>query len=88
MGPGESSNKLMLEVSKLNISLSTHHGGFRNRDQYCLPGPLFGPYSFVNISCGKEEMDDDNRHNWKNMVEVAVVVRVVQNLYKGIYFNI
>ncbi|XP_024027743.1 TPR and ankyrin repeat-containing protein 1 [Morus notabilis] len=83
MGAGESSNKLMLEVSKLKISLSTHHGGFRNRDQYYLPGPLFGPYSFVNISCGKEEMDDDDQHNRKNMVEVAVVVRAVQNLYKA-----
>lgn len=44
---------------------------------------LFGPYSFINISCGKEEMDDV-QCCIKNMVEVAVVTRIVHNMYKGI----
>ena len=45
--------------------------------------PLFSPYSFLNISCGKEERDDV-QCGWKNIVEVAVVTRIVKNLYKGI----
>ncbi|XP_062114591.1 uncharacterized protein LOC133825698 [Humulus lupulus] len=44
---------------------------------------LFGPYSFINISCGKEEIDDV-QYGWKNMVEVILVTRIVQNLYKVI----
>ncbi|GMN61687.1 hypothetical protein TIFTF001_030764 [Ficus carica] len=47
-----------------------------------LPGPLFGPYSFINISCGNEEMDDV-QYGKKNMVEVAVVTKIVQNLYRA-----
>lgn len=48
-----------------------------------LPGPMFGPYSFINIVGGKEEMDDVG-HSRRNMVEVAVVAKIVQDLYKGI----
>ncbi|XP_074342898.1 helicase sen1-like [Apium graveolens] len=47
-----------------------------------LPGPLYGNYSFMNISCGREVLSD--RHNWKNMVEVAVVLKILQLLYKGV----
>ncbi|KAM6546617.1 hypothetical protein CsatB_027353 [Cannabis sativa] len=43
--------------------------------------PLFKPYSFINISSGKEQMDD-LQHTWKNMLEVAVVIRLVHNLYR------
>lgn len=50
-----------------------------------LSGPLFGPYSFINLSCGKEEMDDDH-YSWKNMLEVAVVLKIVENLYEGMQF--
>ncbi|XP_048319279.2 uncharacterized protein LOC107429676 isoform X2 [Ziziphus jujuba] len=55
------------------------------RKDYCkhyLPGPLFGTYSFINISCGKEEMDDA-QYSRKNMLEVAVVVKIIDNLYKA-----
>jgi hypothetical protein len=48
-----------------------------------LPGQIFGPYSFINVSCGKEELDGVH-HSWKNMVEVAVIKKLVNNLYKGI----
>ncbi|XP_030958959.1 uncharacterized protein LOC115980900 [Quercus lobata] len=46
-----------------------------------LPGQIFGSYSFINISCGIEELDGVH-HSWKNMVEVAVIIKVVNNLYK------
>ncbi|KAI3893034.1 hypothetical protein MKW92_025987 [Papaver armeniacum] len=45
------------------------------------PGPMFGPYSFINISNGREEADEAG-HGIKNMVEVAVVVAILRNLYK------
>lgn len=47
-----------------------------------LPGSMFGPYSFINVIGGKEE-EDDVGHSKRNMVEVAVVVKILQNLYKG-----
>ncbi|KAH7839999.1 hypothetical protein Vadar_011160 [Vaccinium darrowii] len=46
-----------------------------------LPGSMFGPYSFINVIGGKEE-EDDVGHSKRNMVEVAVVVKILQNLYK------
>ncbi|KAI3970370.1 hypothetical protein MKX01_024017 [Papaver californicum] len=45
-----------------------------------LPGPMFGPYSFINISNGREELDEAG-HSMKNMVQVAVVMAIVRNLY-------
>ncbi|KAI3858832.1 hypothetical protein MKX03_015769 [Papaver bracteatum] len=47
-----------------------------------LPGAMFGPYSFINISNGREEPDEAG-HGLKNMVEVAVVLAIVRNLYKA-----
>lgn len=47
-----------------------------------LQGPMFGPYSFINIFGGREELDDVG-HSRKNMVEVAVVMKLVRNLYKA-----
>ncbi|XP_022872886.1 uncharacterized protein LOC111391845 [Olea europaea var. sylvestris] len=46
-----------------------------------LPGRMFGPYSFINILEGTEEMDDFS-HSRRNMVEVAVTVKIVKKLYK------
>ncbi|XP_022874965.1 uncharacterized protein LOC111393590 [Olea europaea var. sylvestris] len=46
-----------------------------------LPGRMFGAYSFINILEGKEEMDDFS-HSRRNMVEVAVTVKIVKKLYK------
>lgn len=48
-----------------------------------LPGRCFCPYSFINVPLGKEEMDDDG-HSRRNMVEVALVMKMVRNLYEGI----
>nr|XP_043619914.1 uncharacterized protein LOC122591730 [Erigeron canadensis] len=47
-----------------------------------LSGPMFGSYSFINIVGGKEEKDD-NGQSKRNMVEVAVVIKILQNLYKA-----
>ncbi|GKV00267.1 hypothetical protein SLEP1_g12986 [Rubroshorea leprosula] len=41
---------------------------------------MYGSYSFINIACGKEQLDIV--HSRKNMVEVAVVCEIVANLFK------
>ncbi|MCL7025621.1 hypothetical protein MKW94_000892 [Papaver nudicaule] len=53
-----------------------------NFQQNYLPGPMFGPYSFINISNGRDKPDEAG-HGVKNMVEVAVVMAIVGNLYKA-----
>ncbi|KAL4575598.1 hypothetical protein LXL04_022446 [Taraxacum kok-saghyz] len=47
-----------------------------------LSGPMFGPYSFINVVGGREEKDDDGRSR-RNLVEVAVVIKIVHNLFKA-----
>ncbi|CAN1305943.1 Probable helicase MAGATAMA 3, partial [Linum perenne] len=49
---------------------------------YLLPGAMYGPYSFLNINGGREEMDDVG-HSRRNMVEAAIVLKLLQNLYQG-----
>ncbi|WCJ17629.1 P-loop containing nucleoside triphosphate hydrolases superfamily protein [Euphorbia peplus] len=39
-----------------------------------LPGPMFGPYSFINVVGGKEEKDP---------VEVAIILKLLNSLYKA-----
>lgn len=51
-------------------------------EKHYIPDPMFGSYSFINISCGRE--DHDNKHSWKNMVEIAVLLKIIQLVYKGI----
>uniref|UniRef100_A0A803KZ70 UvrD-like helicase ATP-binding domain-containing protein n=2 Tax=Chenopodium quinoa TaxID=63459 RepID=A0A803KZ70_CHEQI len=46
-----------------------------------LPALMYGPYSFINVSEGREEVDDDGRSR-RNMVEAAVVAKILHNLYK------
>ncbi|KAK1380566.1 hypothetical protein POM88_027310 [Heracleum sosnowskyi] len=46
-----------------------------------LPGPSYGAYSFFNISCGREVLSD--RNSWKNMVEIAVLLKILQLLHKA-----
>ncbi|EEF38948.1 conserved hypothetical protein [Ricinus communis] len=46
-----------------------------------LPDPVFGPYSFINISCGNEELDS-LRCSFKNMAELATMMKIVQILFK------
>ncbi|GJZ87895.1 UvrD-like helicase, ATP-binding domain, P-loop containing nucleoside triphosphate hydrolase, partial [Tanacetum coccineum] len=47
-----------------------------------LSGPMFRSYSFINVVGGREEKDDDGR-SLRNMVEVAVVIQIVKNLYRA-----
>ncbi|KAF7134384.1 hypothetical protein RHSIM_Rhsim08G0022900 [Rhododendron simsii] len=44
-----------------------------------LPGSMYGSYSFINVSQGKEECENISM---KNMVEVAVVSEIVASLSK------
>ncbi|KAK8699566.1 hypothetical protein V6N13_115649 [Hibiscus sabdariffa] len=50
-------------------------------EKHYLPWPMFGPYSFINVS-GREEMDDLGL-NCRNMVEVALVLRLLRTLFKA-----
>jgi hypothetical protein len=54
----------------------------RGHKKHYLSGPMFGPYSFINVVGGREEKDDVGRSR-RNMVEVAVVMKIMLNLYKG-----
>ncbi|XVF85502.1 hypothetical protein PTKIN_Ptkin17bG0122800 [Pterospermum kingtungense] len=53
----------------------------KSHERHYLQWPLFGPYSFLNIS-GRDEVDDVG-HSRRNMVEVAVVLRLVRLLFKA-----
>ncbi|KAJ4710313.1 UvrD-like Helicase, ATP-binding domain, P-loop containing nucleoside triphosphate hydrolase [Melia azedarach] len=48
-------------------------------EKHYLPGPMYGPYSFINIFGGREEFID----SYRNMVEVSAVMKILQNLYKA-----
>ncbi|KAL9228933.1 hypothetical protein vseg_004459 [Gypsophila vaccaria] len=54
----------------------------RTYERQYLAGPMYGPYSFINVSEGRDEFDDDG-HSRKNMVEAAVVANILQNLFKN-----
>ncbi|CAH9085205.1 unnamed protein product [Cuscuta europaea] len=46
-----------------------------------LHGRMFGPYSFISLPNGKEEFGDIG-YSKRNMVEVAIVIKIVQSLFK------
>ncbi|PIA31055.1 hypothetical protein AQUCO_05300110v1 [Aquilegia coerulea] len=50
--------------------------------KHYLPGPMFGPYSFISVSNGIEEVDDVG-HSRRNYVEAALVMTIVRNLFKA-----
>ncbi|KAI3451350.1 hypothetical protein Pfo_008015 [Paulownia fortunei] len=52
----------------------------RAYDRRFLKEKFFGSYSFINITHGKEELD--NRGSRKNIVEVSVVTEIVSKLFK------
>lgn len=54
----------------------------KNYNKKFLTGKLFGPYSFINVEGGHETTERYGR-SWKNTIEVAAVVRMVQKLFKG-----
>ena len=57
----------------------------KNYEKKYLPWPMFGSFSFINIYGGREEFDDAERSR-RNMVEVAVVAKLVKKLHKGLPF--
>ncbi|KAI3950310.1 hypothetical protein MKW92_011315 [Papaver armeniacum] len=50
-----------------------------------LQGRMYGSFSFIDVSHGKEEFDD--MHSCKNPVEVAVISVIIENLYKASIAN-
>ncbi|KAF8407480.1 hypothetical protein HHK36_006614 [Tetracentron sinense] len=53
-----------------------------NYERHYLQGSMFGPYSFISNSDGKDVMENVG-HSRKNMVEVAVAMKIVQNLFRA-----
>ncbi|XP_065632688.1 uncharacterized protein LOC111996915 isoform X2 [Quercus suber] len=54
----------------------------KSYEKQYLPGPMFGPYSFISVIDGREEKDDSER-SWRNMVEVSIVMKILKNLSKA-----
>nr|GEX43862.1 UvrD-like helicase, ATP-binding domain, P-loop containing nucleoside triphosphate hydrolase [Tanacetum cinerariifolium] len=54
----------------------------RSYEKRYLSGPMFGSYSFINVVGGTEEKDDVGRSR-RNMVEVAILIKIVKNLYRA-----
>ncbi|XP_052204547.1 uncharacterized protein LOC127809633 [Diospyros lotus] len=65
-----------------NQIMDAPHVQSKSYKRQYLPGPMFGPYSFINVIGGREEVGDDGRSR-RNMVEVAIVVKIVQHLYRA-----
>lgn len=55
--------------------------GDKSYNKRYLRGKLYNPYSFINVSYGKEEFDD--KRSRKNIVEVAVIAEIIATLHKG-----
>ncbi|CAN0880576.1 TPR and ankyrin repeat-containing protein 1 [Linum grandiflorum] len=53
-----------------------------NYQRRYLSGPMFGPYSFINVNGGREELDEMG-HGWRNMAEASIVLKLVHNLYEA-----
>lgn len=53
-------------------------------EKHYLPGAMYGSYSFINIERGKEATDKNGKR-WKNMIEVAVVLHIVKDLFEGTF---
>ncbi|RRT41831.1 hypothetical protein B296_00055362 [Ensete ventricosum] len=50
-------------------------------------GPMYGPYSFINIGHGRESLDSLGRSR-KNEVEIVVILQILRNLHKDIAFGL
>lgn len=54
------------------------HSSSYNKDY---TGLLFGSYAFINITDGREEKEGAG-NSWRNLVEVAVVLHLIQTIFK------
>ena len=54
-------------------------------NEHFLKGKMYGSYSFIDISKGKEQSDRD--HSLKNTAEAAAISEIIGSLRKG-YFLI
>ncbi|RZC51571.1 hypothetical protein C5167_019991 [Papaver somniferum] len=54
----------------------------KSYERHYLQGPMFGPYSFISTSDGRDEQDNV-AHSRKNMVEVAIILKIVSKLFRG-----
>ncbi|CAN1165210.1 Probable helicase MAGATAMA 3 [Linum perenne] len=69
----------MFYSSKIQDGPNVKESGY---EKCFLPGPMFGPYSFLNVKGGSEFTDYVGRSK-KNMVEASIVLKLVQNLHKA-----
>ncbi|KAJ8432842.1 hypothetical protein Cgig2_024530 [Carnegiea gigantea] len=53
-----------------------------NCQRQILPGNMYGPYSFIDVTHGQEMSDDGN--SFKNVLEVAVVCEIVSKLIREV----
>ena len=49
-----------------------------NKDYTSLP---FGSYTFISVTDGREDKDG-TENSWRNMAEVAVVLYLIENIFK------
>ncbi|MCL7035661.1 hypothetical protein MKW94_006378, partial [Papaver nudicaule] len=54
----------------------------KNYEIRYLEGHMFGPYSFISTSDGRDELDNV-AHSRKNMVEVAITLQIVRKLFRA-----
>ncbi|XWS65220.1 hypothetical protein CRYUN_Cryun05aG0073700 [Craigia yunnanensis] len=69
-------NKEFYDGEILDAAMVKH----RSHEKRFLQGNMYGAYSFINVGIGKEQFD--HLHSRKNMVEVAVVCKIVASLFK------
>ncbi|KAM1952684.1 hypothetical protein ACFX15_007133 [Malus domestica] len=76
-----------------SISLSPNYKFYHNQimdtpnvmrscyEKRFLPATMYGRYSFINVVGGQAEKEGD-KHNRKNIVEVAIVMKILRYLFK------
>ncbi|CAN4092017.1 unnamed protein product [Withania somnifera] len=52
----------------------------KSYEKIYLTGQSFGPYAFINVPWGEEELD--NVGHRRNLVEVALIMQILQSLFK------
>lgn len=58
----------------------------RSYNERFLEGEMYGSYSFINVSKGKEQFGRGG-YSSKNMVEAAVISEIIRSLKKGYFLS-